>query len=111
MTQIRIDDADNRRGRGSKSFDDGRAQPELAATVQHRNAVPGREFVSNRTGAIRRVVVDDDELAVEPFSGIGGKDLPYEVRKPIAFVVRRDDDREGGRRLGGDGRGWNSQAL
>jgi hypothetical protein len=34
-----------------------------------------------------------------------------EVGKAIAFVVRRDDDRESGRRLAGDGQGWGPQAL
>ena len=52
--------------RGGEAFDDGRAEAELAGAVQHRDPVARRELVGERAGAVRRVVVDDDELAVEP---------------------------------------------
>ncbi len=84
-----------------ESFDDRRPEPELAAAVNDLDAVPRREIVGQRAGPVRRVVVDDHELAVEAPLRVRRKHGLDEIREPIALVVGRDDDGQRWRR--GDG--------
>ena len=95
MAEIGVDDPDDRRPRRLEPFDDRRPEPELAAAMNHLDPVPRRELVSQRPGAVRRIVVDDDELAVEASLRVRGKHGVDQVPEPIALVVGRDDDGQG----------------
>jgi hypothetical protein len=79
--------------------------------MHDRNPVTRGQLVGKRACSVRRVVVDDDELAVNALGVVSGKNFCNEISEAIAFVVRRDDDGECGRRLRRNGQGWNSQAL
>ncbi len=115
MAEIGVDDADDRRPRRLESFDNRRAEPELAAAMNHLDPVPRRELVSERPGSVRRVVVDDHELAVEASLRVRGEYGLDEIREPIALVVGRDDDGQGRGRGGRQGcaadKGCGSKAL
>ena len=51
------------------------------------------QFVRSRPGAIRRVVVDDDQLGVDVVTrGENPEDLLGQKGHILAFVVRRCDD-------------------
>ena len=57
-----------------------------------------REVVGERAGAVGRVVVDDDQLAVDARGGVRARRRVDEIGQPIALVVGGNDDRERGRR-------------
>jgi hypothetical protein len=92
MAQIGVDHADDLRRRRGKTFDDGRTEPELAGAMYDGDREAERQPVGDVAGAIRRVVVDDDELTVDAARGVGGEDRPHELWKPFAFVVSGDDE-------------------
>jgi hypothetical protein len=94
MAHIRVDDSHDRRRRGREAGDDGGAEAELSRPMHYFDAVPPREFIGERAGAVGRVVVDDDELAGDVFCGIRREDRFDELAEAIAFVVSRDDDRK-----------------
>ena len=103
MTQVGVDDSDNRRPRRLEPLDDRRPEAELAAPVDDLDAVTSRKIVGQCAGAVRRVVVDDDELAVDAPRAVRRKHGGNEIPEPIALVVGRNDD---GQRWGqGDGHG------
>ena len=95
VTHVGVDDADDGGRRSREPFDDRGAKSELAGSMDHANPVPRRELVRERTGAVRRVVVDDDQLGIEPFGAVGGKDRRHQLRQSVTLVVRRNDDRQG----------------
>ena len=93
MTEIRVHHADDVARRGVEALDHRGPEPELAAAMNHRQRKSRRQLVGERAGTVRRVVVDDDELAVDavltPHAGGRFHQLP----QPIALVVGGDDDR------------------
>ena len=101
MAPIRVDHADNWRPSRIASLDDRRPEPELAAAVNHLDAMPRCQIVGQRPGPVRRIVVHDDELTVEAPPGERRKDGVDEIPEAIALVVSRDDDGQCGRWGGG----------
>ena len=98
MAQVGVDDADDLRfGRG-EAFDHGRPQTELAGPVDHadREAAEG-ELVRHLPGPVRRIVVDDDELAVDAGPVVRGEDRAHQFGQPVAFVVGGHHEGERGR--------------
>ncbi len=108
MAQVGVDDADHGGGRRGKAFDDGGAEAEFAGPMHHRDAMAPGQFVGERSRAVGRVVVHDDELAVQSFGAIRVEHLVHELTQPIALVIRGHDKRETG---GKDRQGSDSQAL
>ena len=111
VAQIGIDYADDRRTRGGKAFDHRRAESQLAGAMQHRDSMPQRQLVGQRPGAVRRVVVDDDDLAVDARGGIRREDPFDEIlrRSRSLYIGTTIASAAGGTSRGGQG--WNSQAL
>jgi hypothetical protein len=73
--------------------------------MDHLDRKARREIVGDAARAVRGVVVDDDQIAVEAARPIRVEDGPDEFGKTIALVVRRRDQRQRG--SGGDARGQN----
>ena len=78
--------------------------------MQNSDPVPSGEAVRQRPGSIGRVVVDDDEFAVDASGSVGREYRVDEVRQSLALIVGRDDNRDGGWARRG-AQGSNSQAL
>jgi hypothetical protein len=95
MAEVGIHDAERVRRRGSKSFDDRRAQTQLAGPVHDANAVDGRrQFVGQLARPIGRVVVDDHELEADAGRCGGLEQGSRQLRQPIPFVVGGQDHRQ-----------------
>ncbi len=92
MAQIGVDHADHGCARGGKALDDGGAEAEFAGPMQHRDAMAPCKFVGERSSAIGRVVVHDDELAIQVFGAIRAENLVDEVAQPLALVIRGHDE-------------------
>jgi len=73
--------------------------------VNHLDRIPRGEIVGDPAGAVGRVVVDDDQIAVDAAGLIGVEDGLDEVGQAVALVVRRSDERQRG--SGSDARGQN----
>ena len=95
MAHVRVDDADDRRSGSREPFDDCGAQTELARSMNHANPVARRELVCDGAGPVRRVVVDDNQLGIEPFGTVGAEDRGNQLRQSVTLVVRRNDNRQG----------------
>ena len=94
MAQVRVHDAEDLAARGREPVDDRGAQPQLARAVHDADAVPRRQIVGQRAGAVRRAVVDDHKLAVDRVRGEDLEDRLDQLTEAGALVVRRHDDRE-----------------
>jgi hypothetical protein len=73
--------------------------------MDHPDRKARREIVGDAARAVRRVVVDDDQIAVDAARLIRVEDGLDEIGKTIALVVGRSDQRQRGN--GGDARGQN----
>src|SRR4051812_7422399 len=111
MTEIRVDDADDRCTCRGEAFDHRGTEPEFACTVQHFDPVSEGELVSQHAGAVRRVVVNDDDLPLDTGGPARRENCFNEILQAIAFVVGWHHDRQRGGLWGGSGQGWNSPAL
>src|SRR5205814_4374839 len=80
-----------------------RAQAKLAGAMKHADGEARGEIVGQRPGSVRRVVIDDDELAVDAGGVIGIEDGAHEFWKPVALVVGGNDQRERDGRHGAGG--------
>ncbi len=111
MAQVGVDDA-RRSARRAASNPSMTAvpSPSLPLRWMHLDAMPAREIVGERAGAVRRVVVDDDELAVEAPRRVRGKHRGDEIAETIALVVGGDDDRQRWE-VGAADKGCGSRAL
>ena len=96
MAHVSVDHTDDRSGRGFEAFNDRRPEAELAGTVQHGDAVTPGKVVSESARSIRRVVVHDDELPVEPPGGIRIENRLDQIGEAVAFVVSGNDDGDRG---------------
>ena len=96
MAEVGVDDSDDGRAGGFESGNDGRAEPELPGPMDDGDAILSREVVRDPSGAVRRVVVDDDELAIDSPVRIASKDRVDQIRQPLALVVGGNDKRKGG---------------
>ena len=74
MAEVGIDHADDRRAGRCEALDHRGAETELAGAVHDGDAIASREVVGERAGAIGRVVVDDDQLAVDAARQRSGED-------------------------------------
>ena len=101
MAHVGVDDADDGRGRRFEAFDDRSPEAELASPVQHGDPMTPGEVVGEGTRAVRRVVIHDDELTVEPVGRIRGEDRLDQIGEAVAFVVSGNDDGDGGWARGG----------
>ncbi len=103
VAQVGVDDADDGGFRRLEALDDGGAEPELAAAVNHLHSMAPRQFIGERAGAVRRIVVDDDQLGVEAGAPVGVENRGDEIAEAIAFVVSGNDNRKRSRlrRIGG----------
>jgi hypothetical protein len=87
MAEIRVHDADDlRRGR-SEARDDRRAEAQLPRTVNDAYVVLPREIVSDRARAVRRVVIDNDELELKTMAGTGREQCACQLRDPVTLIV------------------------
>ena len=72
MAQVGVDDADDRRAlAAAKPSTTAVPRPSLPARWMTLMRWRRRELVGERAGAVGRVVVDDDQLAVEPVALVG----------------------------------------
>ena len=94
MAQVRVHDAEDLAARGREAVDDGGAEPQLARPVHDADAVPRRQIVGQRAGAVRRTVVDDHQLAVDAVRGEHLEDRLDQLTETGALVVGRHDDGE-----------------
>jgi hypothetical protein len=73
----------------AKSLEVSGAEPELAGAVHHRDArVASRQLVEDAAGAVRRVVVHEQDVGV----GQHFEDRRGDRADVVALVVRGDDD-------------------
>jgi hypothetical protein len=105
MTQIGVDHADDLGVARVEPLDDGGAQTELAGTMDDLDGIPRRQVVGDAARAVGRVVVHDDEIAVDAARLICVEHGLDEIGQAVALVVRRSDERQ--RRSGGGARGQN----
>ena len=91
MAEVRIHDANDLCRRRVKAFHNRCAQSQLARAVNDGDAVLARKFIGDCSGAIRRVVVDDDELELDSVLRARRKQRPRQLRDAIALVVGRHD--------------------
>jgi hypothetical protein len=110
VAHVGVNDADDGRSRRFEAFDDRSPEAELAGPVQHGDPMTPGEVVREGARSVRRVVVHDDELTVEPLGRIRTKDRPDQIGEAVAFVVSGNDDGDGGWARGG-AQGSDSQAL
>ncbi len=66
MAEIRVHHADDVRRRDAEAGHNRRAESQLARPVHDAHAMAPRQVVGHCAGAVRRVVVDDDEFEFDP---------------------------------------------
>ena len=97
MAQVGIDHADDRRRwPRSKPSTTAVPSPSLPARCSDGDAIAVREFVRECAGSVGRVVVDDDQLAVDAVGWIRSENRVDQIREPVALVVGGHDDGERG---------------
>jgi hypothetical protein len=94
MAEVRIHHADRVGQRRMEAGHHRGAETEFARPVYHLHASRLRELVGNLSGAIRRVVVHDDELEIEAGLGGGGEEGLGQLGQPVALVVGGHDHAE-----------------
>src|SRR5690606_16273785 len=81
------------------------ALADVAPMAEQARARPARLLLQDLPGAVRRRVVDDDQL----LGNVDGAHAPQELTNRVALVIDRDDDRN--QQVVGDcGRGLRSHA-
>ena len=95
MAEVGVHDADDRRPRGQESSHHRGAKTEFPGPVHNLQlaAVVRQQAVHDRSSAVRRIVVNDHELAGKPLACEHGNDGSDELGDARALVVGRDDDR------------------
>ena len=94
MAQVGVHHAEHVAGGRGEPGHHGAAQAELARPVHDADRKFARQAVCERPGAVRGIVVDDDELRGEMSSAEHVEDGPHELFQALALVVSRDDDRD-----------------
>jgi hypothetical protein len=105
MAQVGVDHADDFGVAGLEALDDRGAEPELAGAVNDLDRIARREIVGDAARSVRRIVVDDDQVALDAARLIGVENGFHEIGQAVALVVGRRDERQRGG--GGDTRGQN----
>ena len=92
MRIVRVHRQDTIRPGRQGLFESGnvrRAQPQLAGAMNHRHArILGRHLVGNEAGAVRRVVVHDDDV----HANRQVEQLRHQQDNILAFVVGWNND-------------------
>ena len=97
MAEVGVHGADDAGGCNLETGDNRRTRAELAARWMTRTR-SSRVNLGNGAGAVRRIVVDDDELQFESVLGAGLEECPRQLRDPAALVVGRHYHCQIGRR-------------
>lgn len=97
VAKVGVHDTDDVRGRDGEPGHHGGTETQFPGAVHHPHAPRGRELIRERTGAIRRVIVDNDQFEGKLRRVGGCKNGVHEFRQPGPFVVRGHDDRQIGR--------------
>jgi hypothetical protein len=97
VRKVRIDRAerDGLRTRELPPVDDAGREAHLSGAVQAAHRIPlALEAIDDRARPVRRVVVDDDDLAVEAVLLEHIVERRDETLDAVGFLVGRDDDRK-----------------
>ena len=76
------------------SVDHSARKPHLTRTVEAADGIASGEAIDDRAGSVGRIVVDDDQFAVEAARTKDVADPCDELLDPPRLIVRRDDDAE-----------------
>jgi hypothetical protein len=98
VAEVRVHHTDDAGRRHLKTSHDRGTQPQLPGTMNDAHPMDPGKVVRDVPGAIRRVVVDDDELELDTVSRARGENFLHQFGEPVALVVGREDHGEVGRR-------------